>query len=73
MSAGYANFVCIVLHDQTRLRHDVFRGMYRPNPEVPFYASGHEVTRVRTERHTGDVLVVSAEFSEKRQILSLST
>lgn len=70
MRARYSDFVCVVLHERARLGHDAFGRVHRPNPEMAFHATGHQVTSVRAERHASDVLAVAVEFAAggKKQI-----
>jgi len=60
--AGYSDFVRVVLNDRTRLGHDVFCRVHRPNSEVSFHAAGHQITRIRTERNARNVFVVPAQL-----------
>lgn len=63
MRAGYTDFVRVVLNDRARLGHGVLFRVYRPNSDVSFHATGHQITRIRAERNARDVFVIPAQLS----------
>lgn len=71
--AGYADFVRVVLNDRARLGHDGLFRVHRPNSEVTFHTTGHQVTRVRAERNARDVFVIAAQFPIRRQTTPFSS
>lgn len=62
MRTGYANFVCIVFNYYTCFGYNTFLRMHWPNPDMPFHATGHQITRIRTERNASNIFVVSGQL-----------